>query len=57
MWAKLSKILKNLTLIVISVFIAILSAEIYLRFFKPQDIMPRFVENAPYGIRKNLANV
>ncbi len=36
--------------------IAILS-EIIVRIVAPQPIIPRFVESAPYGIRKVLANV
>ena len=39
------------------IFVPFLVSEIYVRLFIPQRIMPRFVESAPWGIRKNLPNV
>lgn len=37
--------------------IVLLSGEIYFRLFRPQSIVPRYVENSHYGVRKNIANV
>lgn len=37
--------------------VLLLSGEMYFRLFKPQSIVPRYVETSHYGIRKNIANV
>lgn len=47
----------NLLLLCVSLVIASIVGEIALRLFWPPLIMPRWVENAPYGIRKNVGNV
>lgn len=35
----------------------LIAGEVYLRLFDRQPIVPRYVELAPYGIRKNVADV
>ena len=55
--AKLKSALLNVLLALLSCFAALLVGEICLRLFAPQNIVPRYVETAPYGIRKNVANV
>jgi len=37
--------------------VCLLIVEVAIRIFSPQHIVPRFVENAPWGIRKVLPNV
>jgi len=37
--------------------ICLLIAEVAIQIFCPQSILPRFVENAPWGIRKVLPNI
>lgn len=47
----------NLLLLCVSLLIAFTVGEIALRLFWSPTIMPRWVENAPYGIRKNIGNI
>ena len=54
---RLRKFFVNLLVLCISLIIALLVAELAVRLFWPPLIMPRWVENAPYGIRKNIGNV
>jgi len=49
--------LVNASLVVASVVLALGVAELYLREFQPQSIIPRYVETSPHGIRKNIGNV
>ncbi len=47
----------NIFLIIITCIIVLTIGEIYFRLFKPQSIVPRYVETSSYGIRKNIGNV
>ena len=51
------RILFSLVLYFLVSCVCLLIAEVAIRFFSPQYIVPRFVENAPWGIRKVLPNV
>jgi len=42
---------------IIGFLIILLFAEFYLRILKPQAIIPRYVTNAPFGIRMNYPNI
>ncbi len=44
-------------MILISIVAVLVLGEIVVRAIAPQSIIPRFVESAPYGIRKVLGNV
>jgi hypothetical protein len=54
---KLPIFVGSFLLVVISCAISLVFGEIYFRVFKPQSIIPRYVETSPYGIRKNIAAV
>ncbi|NLN60231.1 MAG: hypothetical protein GX147_05925 [Deltaproteobacteria bacterium] len=41
----------------ISVFLVLFLAELTVRILSPQYRVPRFVESAPWGIRKNISHV
>lgn len=47
----------NSLLLFISMIMVLGFAELGLRLFAPQPIIPRYVETSPYGIRKNIGNV
>ena len=49
--------LLNCTIVLLVSIITLLLAEFYLRLFKPQAIIPRYVTDAPYGIRMNYPNI
>lgn len=51
---KKKSLLKKLLLTFISLVVTLLIAEFMVRIIAPQPIMPRFVESAPWGIRKNI---
>lgn len=51
------KWLAQIILLVVSLAIALLLCEVAVRLFAEPFIMPRWVENAPYGIRKPIANI
>lgn len=51
------RILFSLVLYFLISCVSLLIAEVAIRIFYPQSILPRFVENAPWGIRKVLPNV
>lgn len=51
------KILFSFVLYFLISCICLLIAEIAIRIICPQSILPRFVENAPWGIRKVLPNI
>lgn len=51
------RILFSLVLYFLIICVSLLIVEIAIRIFYPQSILPRFVENAPWGIRKILPNV
>lgn len=50
-------VLANLTLLVLSVLFVLGAAEVFLRVFSPQSIVPRYVEVSEAGIRKNIGYV
>lgn len=50
-------VLANLILIVLSVLFVLGIAEVFLRVFSPQSIVPRYVEVSEAGIRKNIGYV
>jgi len=55
-----NKILGSLIMLIIVVVfmvIILLLAEGYLRIFNPQPLIPRYVTDAPYGIRMNYPNI
>lgn len=54
---RLRTVLINLAVLGGSLLIGLIVGEIAVRLFWPPLIMPRWVENAPYGIRKNLGNI
>jgi len=43
--------------VIIGFIIILLIGEFYLRIVKPQAIIPRYVTNAPFGIRMNYPNI
>ncbi|TKB76745.1 MAG: hypothetical protein E8D45_05820, partial [Nitrospira sp.] len=47
----------NLGLVMLSLLMVAVLGEITLRALAPQPIIPRYVESAPYGIRKNIGHV
>ncbi len=49
--------LANLALIVLSLLFVLGTAEVFLRVFIPQSIVPRYVEVSEAGIRKNIGHV
>ena len=49
--------LARLILLATSLFIVLLICEVFVRLFCEPYIMPRWVENAPYGIRRQIANL
>jgi len=51
------RILFSLLLYFLIICICLLIAEVAVRIVRPQPILPRFVENAPWGIRKVLPHV
>lgn len=51
------RILFSLVLYFLISCICLLIAEVAIRIVCPQSILPRFVENAPWGIRKVLPNI
>lgn len=51
------RILFSLVLFFLATLVSLVVAEVAIRIFYPQSIMPRCVENAPWGIRKVLPNV
>jgi len=51
------KVLFSLVLYFLISCICLLIAEVAIRIVCPQSILPRFVENAPWGIRKVLPNI
>jgi hypothetical protein len=51
------RILFSLVLFLSGTCISLLIAETTIRVFSPQSMVPRFVENAPWGIRKVLPNI
>jgi len=53
----MKKILFSIILFLIVIVSTIVLGEITIRIFAPQSIVPRFVESAPWGIRKVIANV
>jgi lysophospholipase L1-like esterase len=46
-----------LIILMFSMIVSLLICEVAARLFLPPNIMPRWVENAPYGIRKQVGNV
>ena len=54
---KAHAILKSIGYIAMILLVPLVCGEIFVRLFIPQWIMPRFVESAPWGIRKNLPDV
>lgn len=44
-------------MVIITLVIMLLLGELVVRIFAPQAMLPRFVESAPYGIRKVIGNV
>ena len=58
---KTRKALKNLTftavMLSVSIVIAYGLGEVFVRIWMPQPMLPRYVTNAPYGVRKNMPNV
>jgi hypothetical protein len=53
----MKKIFFSIILFFLVIITTLLLAEITVRIFAPQSIVPRFVESAPWGIRKVIANV
>jgi len=51
------RLLFSLALFFLATLVSLVVAEVAIRTFYPQRIMPRCVENAPWGIRKVLPNV
>jgi hypothetical protein len=50
-------IIAKVCLTIIFLIMVLAAGEMYLRLFSPRAIIPRYVEIAPYGIRKNIGNV
>lgn len=55
--SKSSNVFLNVAIFIISLIMFFAIGEIYFRLFRPQQIVPRYVESGSYGIRKNIANV
>ncbi|WP_069472153.1 SGNH/GDSL hydrolase family protein [Candidatus Marithrix sp. Canyon 246] len=53
----MKKFFFSIILFLIVIVSTIVLSEITIRIFAPQAIVPRFVESAPWGIRKVIANV
>jgi len=53
----MKKFFFSIILFLIVIITTLLLSEITIRVFAPQSIVPRFVESAPWGIRKVIANV
>lgn len=53
----MKKFFFSIILFLIVIVSSIVLGEIIVRIFAPQPIVPRFVESAPWGIRKVIANV
>lgn len=53
----MKKFFFSIILFLIVIVSTIVLGEIIVRIFAPQPIVPRFVESAPWGIRKVIANV
>jgi lysophospholipase L1-like esterase len=53
----MKKILFSIILFLIVIVSTIVLGEVIVRIFAPQPIVPRFVESAPWGIRKVIGNV
>jgi lysophospholipase L1-like esterase len=53
----MKKFFFSIILFLIVIVSTIVLGEIIIRIFAPQPIVPRFVESAPWGIRKVIANV
>lgn len=47
----------NLSLVILSLVVAVGLSEVYFRIFSPQPIVPRYVETGEFGIRKNIGHV
>lgn len=54
---RLGKLLPKLILLGFTFFLMLLVGELLVRLFLPPLIMPRWVENGPHGIRRQLGNV
>lgn len=54
---KIKNILKKIAIVFFAFLVIFFLFELYFRLFDPQSIVPRYVETASYGIRKNIANV
>jgi len=54
---KSSDVLQNVFVLSISVVFSMMLGELCLRVFRPAPIIPRYVTDAPYGIRMNYPNI
>lgn len=55
--SRAKKWLSRLLLLGVTVAIMLVICEVAVRLLLPPLIMPRYVENAPYGIRRQIANI
>lgn len=57
MLPRLKPLVLNAFLCVLSTVVAYVLGEIFVRIWFPQPMLPRYVTDTPYGIRKNMANL
>lgn len=57
-WAqKLTRVMLNLALLAVSILVAFGIGETVVRVWFPQPMLPRYVTDAPYGVRMNMPNM